>query len=141
MSGKDIEVRNPNSIRPYQHVLEPLYAYLMIIEKQYKDIKFADCYNVGSDIKDCITTGQLAELFCNYWGKALKWVDKSDKGPHETKTLLLDCTKIKKTLGWKPRWNIEKAIEKVVEWTKCYSSDGDIRACMDKQIEEFLSHK
>ena len=141
LSGNNIEVRNPNSIRPYQHVLEPLNAYLKIIEQQFKDIKYADCYNVGSDIKDCITTGQLAELFCKYWGNDLKWVDKSDKGPHETKTLLLDCSKMKNTFGWKPHWNINKAIEKVVEWTKCYSSNGDIRACMDKQIEEFLSHK
>lgn len=139
ISCKDIEVRNPNSIRPYQHVLEPIFAYLMIIEKQYNDIKYADCYNVGSDIDNCITTGKLTELFCKLWGNGLKWVDKSDNGPHETKTLLLDCTKIKKTLGWKPRWNIEKAIEKVVEWTKCYSSGGDVRACMDKQIEEYLS--
>jgi CDP-glucose 4,6-dehydratase len=141
LSGNNIEVRNPNSIRPYQHVLEPLNAYLMIIENQYKDIKYADCYNVGSDIKDCITTGQLAELFCKYWGNGLKWVDKSDKGPHETKTLLLDCSKMKNTFGWKPYWDINKAIEKVVEWTKCFSSKGDIRTCMDKQIEEFLSHK
>ena len=96
---------------------------------------------MGSDIKDCITTGHLVELFCKYWGNGLKWVDKSDKGPHETKTLLLDCSKMKMTFSWKPRWNIEKAIEKVVEWTKCYSSGGDVRTCMEKQIEEFLSHK
>ena len=64
-----IIVRNPYSTRPYQHVLEPLAAYLMIAEKQYNDKSYAGFYNVGPDEKDCVTTGELVDLFCNTWGK------------------------------------------------------------------------
>lgn len=84
---EDIVVRNPFSTRPYQHVLEPIMAYLMIAEKQYKDKKYAGCYNVGPDDVDCWSTGELVELFCRTWkektGRAVKWINRYDGGPHE----------------------------------------------------------
>ena len=79
------------------------------------------------------------DLFVSKWGEGLKWIDRFDGGPHEANFLKLDCSKLKATFGWKPRWNLDTAIEMVVEWTKCWRADGDIRACMDKQIAEFLS--
>ena len=115
---EDIVVRNPHSTRPYQHVLEPLAAYLMIAMEQFKDKKYADFYNVGPDESDCITTGVLVDTFCNKWGEGLKWVNKYDGGPHEANFLKLDCSKLKTTFGWKPRWNFDTAIEKSVEWSK-----------------------
>ena len=135
---ENIIVRNPFSTRPYQHVLEPLFAYLMIAAKQYKDIKYADYYNVGPDDVDCFQTGALVDLFVEKWGDGLKWINKYDDGPHEANFLKLDCSKLKTTFGWKPRWNLETAIEKVVEWSKVWIAGKDIAACMDKQIEEFL---
>lgn len=135
---KDIIVRNPFSTRPYQHVLEPLYAYLMIAAKQYGDIKYADYYNVGPDDVDCFQTGALVDLFVSKWGNELKWINQYDGGPHEANFLKLDCSKLKATFGWQPRWNLETAIEKVVEWNKCWQVDEDVNQCMDKQIEEFL---
>lgn len=135
---RDIIVRNPFSTRPYQHVLEPLYAYLMIAAKQYDDVKYADYYNVGPDDCDCFMTGALVDLFVSKWDGGLKWEDRYDGGPHEANFLKLDCSKLKITFGWKPRWNLEKAVEMVVQWTKCYTEGDDIRVCMDKQIEEFL---
>ncbi len=135
---RDIIVRNPFSTRPYQHVLEPLYAYLMIAAKQYEDIKFAGYYNVGPDDIDCFKTGDLVDLFVKHWGNGMRWVNKYDGGPHEANFLKLDCSKLKSTFGWSPRWNLDTAIEKVVEWSKCWLEKGDIGACMDKQIEEFL---
>ncbi len=138
MNNKDIVVRNPHSTRPFQHVLEPLYAYLMIAAKQYEDIKFAGYYNVGPDEADCFKTGALVDLFVRKWGEGLRWIDKFDGGPHEANFLKLDCSKLKSTVGWKPKWNLEKAIEKTVEWTKCYIEGGDICSCMDRQIDEFL---
>lgn len=138
----DIIVRNPHSIRPYQHVLEPLYAYLLIVQKQYEDIKYADYYNVGPDEKDCITTGRLVEMFCNKWeaatGKKQVWINKYDGGPHEANFLKLDCSKLKAVFGWNPRWNVETAIERTVEMTKIYFESGNIAKIMDKQIDEFL---
>lgn len=138
VKGEDIVVRNPFSTRPYQHVLEPLYAYLMIAARQYGDGALAGCYNVGPDDADCFQTGALVDLFVEKWGGGLKWVNRYDGGPHEANFLKLDCSKLKKTFDWKPRWNLETAVEKVVEWSKCMIGGGDIRECMDRQIAEFM---
>ena len=135
---KDIIVRNPFSTRPYQHVLEPVYAYLMIAAKQYEDVKYASWYNVGPDDQDCFQTGALVDLFVKYWGEGLKWIDQYDGGPHEANFLKLDCSKLKTIFGWKPHWNLETAIEKVVEWSKVWQAGDDVRPVMDKQIKEFL---
>ena len=133
---EDIIVRNPFSTRPYQHVLEPLFAYLMIAAKQYEDNRFAGYYNVGPDDSDCFETGALVDLFIKHWGDGMKWINRYDGGPHEANFLKLDCSKLKTTFGWHPRWNLDKAIEKVVEWSKCWLNNEDVRVCMDRQIEE-----
>ncbi len=138
IKNENIIVRNPYSTRPYQHVLEPLYAYMMIAAKQYEDVSYAGYYNVGPDDVDCFQTGALVDLFVSKWGNGLAWENKFVGGPHEANFLKLDCSKLKATFGWKPRWNLDKAIEKVVEWTLCWQSESDIRTCMDKQIEEFF---
>lgn len=134
-----IKVRNPHSIRPYQHVLEPLFAYLLIASEQYKNTNCADYYNVGPDNCDCYETGRIVELFVKGWGEGLKWIDESKNGPHEAKYLKLDCTKIKRVLSWTPRWNLPVAVEKTVEWTKCLVNGGDVNDCMENQIEQFLN--
>ena len=142
IEGKDIVVRNPYSTRPYQHVLEPLYAYLMIAAMQYQDGRYAGWYNVGPDDGDCFQTGALVDLFVSKWGDGIKWVNQHDGGPHEAGFLKLDCSKLKSVFGWRPRWNLELAVEKTVEWAKVWQSGkgtGDIRTVMDRQIEEFLS--
>ena len=135
---QDIIVRNPHSTRPYQHVLEPLAIYLTIAKAQYEDKKYAGFYNVGPDDRDCITTGELVDIFCKKWGESLNWVNQYDGGPHEANFLKLDCSKIKKVFGWQPRWRVEEAIEKTVEWSKMYLSGKDVCECMDEQIEEFF---
>ena len=136
---ENIIVRNPHSTRPYQHVLEPLYAYLMIAQRQYEDIKYADYYNVGPDECDCLTTGDLVDLFCNKWGEELVWENKFMGGPHEANFLKLDCSKLKATFGWQPKWHIDMAIEKTVEWSKCYLQKGNLNECMNNQIREFFN--
>lgn len=138
VKGEDIVVRNPYSIRPYQHVLEPIYVYLMIAEKQYEDPKYQSWYNVGPDEQDCFQTGVLVDLFVKYWGDGMKWVNKCDGGPHEANFLKLDCSKLKTIFDWKPHWNLETAIEKVVEWSKIWIAGEDVRTAMDKQIKEYL---
>ena len=138
VKGENIIVRNPFSTRPYQHVLEPVYAYLMIAAKQYEDPKYQSWYNIGPDDQDCFQTGALVDLFVKYWGEDLKWVNKYDGGPHEANFLKLDCSKLKTSFAWKPHWNLETAIEKVVEWSKAWGAGNDVRPVMDKQIEEFL---
>ncbi|PWJ52179.1 CDP-glucose 4,6-dehydratase [Faecalicatena contorta] len=135
---EDIIVRNPFSTRPYQHVLEPLYVYLMIAAMQYENPEYAGYYNVGPDDVDCFQTGALVNLFVSKWGGGLNWLNVYDGGPHEAGLLKLDCSKLKDIFGWNPRWNLDTAIDMVIEWSKCWIADGDIRACMDKQIEQFI---
>ena len=137
IKGEDIIVRNPTSTRPYQHVLEPLYAYLMIAQRQYEDSSYAGWYNVGPDDRDCFQTSALVDLFVRHWGEGMKWVCRADEGPHEANFLKLDSSKLKTTFGWTPRWDLDTAMEKVVEWSKCWISGGDMRACMDRQIVDF----
>lgn len=140
-SGQDIIVRNPYSTRPYQHVLEPIYAYLLIAMKQYQDATFAGNYNVGPDDCDCITTGELVTLFCDKWkavsDNQVKWVNQYDGGPHEANFLKLDCSKMKSTFGWKSRWNVEQTMEQLVEWYYLFYIQGDINVCMIEQIKKF----
>ena len=141
--AEDIIVRNPFSTRPYEHVLEPVAAYLMIAQAQYEDIKYAGDYNVGPNETDCWTTGDLVTLFCNKWnaytGDSMKWINKHDGGPHEANFLKLDCSKLKTTFGWEPRWNVETTMEKIVEWSKTYIDGGDVVEVTERQIREFIS--
>lgn len=132
-----IIVRNPYSTRPYQHVLEPLFVYLLIAYKQYEDRKYEGYYNVGPDDSDCLTTGNIVTMFCDKWQENATWEDKYDGGPHEANFLKLDCSKLKHTFGWKCAWNVEEAIEKTVEWSKVYRDQGDIVGCMNQQMDEF----
>lgn len=138
IKGEDIIVRNPFSTRPYQHVLEPVFAYLMIAAMQYQDIKYASWYNVGPDDRDCFQTGALVDMFVKHWGEDLKWIDRFDGGPHEANFLKLDCSKLKTTFGWKPHWGLETAVDKVIEWSKAWIAGDDVRLIMDRQIEEYL---
>ena len=144
--GEDIIVRNPFSTRPYQHVLEPVMTYLLIAKAQYEDKTLAGSYNVGPDDSDCWTTGELVQLFCDKWNaytkdmglSEAKWINKHDGGPHEANFLKLDCSLLKNTFNWKPRWNVETTMEKIVEWSAAYLKQEDVVAVMNRQIEEFL---
>lgn len=141
LAKEEITLRNPYSIRPFQHVLEPLTAYLEIVEQQAKEPGKQGYYNVGPDEEDCITVGELTDLFCRSWGEGLSWKNLCEDGPHEASFLKLDCSLLKARMGWKPRWQIQTAVEKTVEWTKVYREHGDIRSCMERQIKEFLTKK
>lgn len=135
-----IVVRNPFSTRPYQHVIEPLYAYLMIAAMQYQNSDYAGYYNVGPDDVDCFQAGALVDLFVRKWGDGLSWQNKNDGGPHEANFLKLDCSKLKVTFNWHPRWNLDTAMDKVIEWSKCWLANGDVNICMEKQIDEFFTN-
>lgn len=144
-SQQDIIIRNPYSIRPYEHVLEPVTAYLMIAKAQYEDGSYAGNYNVGPDEADCWATGELVTLFCEKWNQAagslVKWVNQYDGGPHEANFLKLDCSKLKNTFGWQPKWSVETAMEKIVEWSSVYIGGGDVAECTKRQIREFCGFK
>ena len=137
--NKEIVVRNPYSTRPYQHVLEPVMAYLMIAQRQYENADLAGWYNVGPDDCDCVTTGELVDLFCKTWGNGASWVNRAEQNaPHEANFLKLDCSKLKSTFGWQPRWHIEDAIQKTAEWTQVWLNHKDIPQEMAREIKEFV---
>lgn len=143
LESKDIIIRNPYSIRPFQHVLEPIMAYLLVAKKQYKKSQLSGSYNIGPDEKDCITTGRLTDLFCEIWcektGKRMQWIDKFDGGPHEANFLKLDCSKIKKCFGWKPIWSVEEAVEKTIVLYYDYYLGNNMKNCMEEQIVDYFN--
>ena len=135
----DIIVRNPHSIRPYQHVLEPVAAYLYIAMKQYQDKKYSGNFNIGPENEDCVETGLLVTLFCDKWAEGIKWINKYEKNNlHEANFLKLDISKVNQIFGLKPRWDIKEAINKTVEWSKAYYNNGNIIKVMNKQIFLYL---
>lgn len=137
--GRRIGVRNPYSTRPYQHVLEPLMVYLLIAQRQYEDIRYAGFYNVGPDDCDCVTTGELVDLFCKYWGDGASWENQAEENaPHEANFLKLDCSKIKSVFGWQPRWHIDECVKMTCQFSKAWLNGGDIPAEMDREIKMFL---
>lgn len=143
-----IVVRNPHSIRPYQHVLEPIVAYLYIAARQYEEKMYQGSYNIGPDEEDCLTTESIVELFCNTWNRVsvlnepTTWITRQNpRALHEANYLKLDNTKIKQTFNWSPTWHIAEAIEKTTEWAKAYFNGNDMRVCTIKQIIEFLKER
>lgn len=138
-SGQKIVVRNPYSTRPYQHVLEPLAVYMLIAMKQYEDSRYQGYYNVGPDDKDCVTTGELVELFCQTWGEGAGWESRYMGGPHEANFLKLDCSKIKNVFGWSPRMGVADAIRWTVDWTREYLDGAEMLDVMDRQIVSFFT--
>lgn len=140
--GKTIAVRNPYSTRPYQHVLEPLAVYLTIAQKQYEDSKYAGFYNVGPDDCDCVTTGTLVDLFCSHWGEGAVWENQAQvNAPHEANFLKLDCSLVKATFGWKPRWHIDECMDMTCRFSRVWLEGGNIPEEMDREIRVFLEQE
>lgn len=139
LAGREIVIRNPHSTRPYQHVLEPIFAYLMIAARQYEAPLLAGSYNVGPDEADCLTTEQLVAIFATAWGDSARYVVRGDGGPHEASFLKLDCARIKHRFGWHPTLSITDAVRMTVEWTREWAERGDAAAVTDRQIEAFLA--
>lgn len=121
-------------------MLEPLAAYLMIAQKQYEDPTLADYYNVGPDDCDCVTTGNLVDLFCRCWDSDARWEKREEaNAPHEANFLKLDCSKLKTIFGWMPHRHIGECMEKTVDFSKVWLRGGDVPAEMEREIKEFFA--
>ncbi|MFV0425163.1 MAG: CDP-glucose 4,6-dehydratase [Bacilli bacterium] len=131
---EEIIIRNPNSTRPYQHVMDCISGYLLLAIKQYNNKSFEGCYNFGPNEEDCITTGTLVEKFCNEWKENASFKIINNNGPHEAGFLKLDCSKSKNILNWQPLFNVDEAIALCVEWAKC-SDKNDVT---NRQIQYFI---
>ena len=141
LDGKEIILRHPASVRPYQHVLEPLCAYLLIVKAQYNDPSLSGSYNVGPGEEGCATTSKIADLFCAAYGKNLHWKSNEDlNAPHEANFLRLDCASIQNKLNWKPRTDIEKAVSMSAYWYKEVANElGNANKITEQQIHDFLN--
>ncbi|MBE5860267.1 MAG: CDP-glucose 4,6-dehydratase [Butyrivibrio sp.] len=139
IKGESIPLRNPYSTRPYQHVLDPLFAYLTIAMEQALDKKYEGYYNIGPRDEDCINTGDLADFFVKYWGENANWTNMSEAhAPHEASFLKLDCSKARETFGWEPVWHVDEAIRETVAWYKSWNDGEDMKEFTRKQILDFV---
>lgn len=137
-SNKPIEIRNPSAIRPWQHVLEPLHGYLLLASKMYENPqKFCGAWNLGPDYDSVMSVGEIVDKVVIQWGNG-KWIDLSNENaPHESKFLSLDTSKAKACLNWFRVWDLNKTIEKTIEWYKKYKEKDPYSICVN-QIEEFI---
>lgn len=136
-NGRPIEIRSPNAVRPWQHVLEPLSGYLSLASKMYEEPqKYCGAWNFGPNHDSVITVGEMVDIVVAKWGDG-NWVNKPDENKlHEAKLLNLDVSKVRLYLKWVPTWSAEVAIEKTIEWYKEYSRGDTYKICVD-QINEY----
>lgn len=135
LAGQPVRIRNPHAIRPWQHVLEPLAGYLLLVQRLYEEgAGFASGWNFGPAEEDAKPVEWLVQKFCAGWGEGTGYELDKGEHPHEAHYLKLDCSKARSELGWSPRWNLERALESIVEWTRVYQSTGDLRAECLRQI-------
>jgi CDP-glucose 4,6-dehydratase len=138
MNGRPIRIRSPRSVRPWQHVLEPISGYLILAQRLYEQgAEYAEAWNFGPELEDAKPVEWLVSRLCEKWGSGAAYETDTGDYPHEASQLRLDCTKAKLRLGWTPRWNVETAIDKAVEWTRAYAGNADQAELCFAQIAEF----
>ncbi len=137
VKGESILIRNPKSVRPFQHVLEPLFAYLFVAQKQANDYSKASSYNIGPELSDCVETSLLVDYFCKFWAGSTWHTQVQKKALHEAKFLMLDCTKIKQTFNWHPLLNVEEAVRLTVELSQALANNHDYKHVLFSQIEDY----
>jgi len=140
-NARDIlHIRNPYSIRPWQHVLEPLAGYLKLAEKLYegKDL-YAGSWNFGPNEGESIDVLSIVKMMADGWGDKVEWSIQNGVHPHESKVLKLDSTKSKQMLDWKPRLTIEKSIDLVLKWNRSHVAGESMKEVTEKQIKYYIS--
>lgn len=134
-----VEVRNPNSVRPWQHVLEPLSGYLVLAEKLYTSgQKYSGGWNFGPLESDTKTVGEIVAQMCQTWGDSATWAHDQQEHPHEANLLRLDCSKARMLLNWQPVWNSQITLTKLTLWYKAYFARQDMLALSQQQINDYM---
>lgn len=139
LSGQEVEIRSPDAVRPWQHVLEALGGYLAIAERLIAgDTVMADGWNFGPSDDDARPVGWILSRMIETWGEGA-WKRSSGPQPHEAHLLRLDCSKARRTLGWRPVWGLEKALDRIVEWHRSVAAGADARAISQSQLDEYVT--
>lgn len=137
-SGKRVDIRNPNAVRPWQHVLEPLSGYLVLAERLFNDgVEYAQGWNFGPDEEDARPVGWIVRSMVDSWGEGADWNRDSGSHPHEANYLKLDCSKAKTLLHWQPRWGLDEALFRIVKWHKAWLHGDDMRAFTLAEIKDY----
>jgi CDP-glucose 4,6-dehydratase len=137
LEGRAVPIRNPNAIRPWQHVLNPLHGYLVLCERMWDEPAHARGWNFGPDPEDDRPVGWVADRLGELWGDGLRWEHDRGEHPHEAHHLRLDSSLAKARLGWAPRWGLDAALESIVAFARAQQGGADLRAVALAQIEAF----
>ena len=138
--GRTAYIRNPNAIRPWQHVLEPLSGYLSLCEHLYrKPLDFAGAWNFGPREEDAQPVRWVVEQLAATWGSGAAWDVDTQEQPHEAHCLKLDISKARSQLSWNPRWGLDRAVESTARWHRNHLGGGDVRGFTLKQIQDYQS--
>lgn len=140
-TGQSVKIRNPNAIRPWQHVLDPLNGYLVLAEKLYiEGLAFAEAFNFGPTEEDSKPVQWIVEQLIESLDEKVRWYVDDGMHPHEANYLKLDCSKARVMLGWQPKWNLTHAIQAIIAWHRVYRSNPSsetMRSLCLQQIKEF----
>lgn len=131
-----VKIRNPNSIRPWQHVLDPLHGYIQLAEKLWDDKTFSEGWNFGPDKKEVKPVSWIIEKFNELWKDKINWEIENSKF-HEANNLILNCQKAKTKLQWNSKININTALKLTIEWYEKYFNNENMRKITEEQIEKF----
>lgn len=138
LNGEVIKIRNPHAIRPWQHVLEPLSGYLLLAERLYTSgDKYSGSWNFGPADTDAQPVEWIVKELCKMWDDAAKYEIDLGRNPHEATYLKLDCSKAKMQLGWSPKWQLGKALDMIIQWTRKYKENQNLMEECLRQIKEF----
>lgn len=138
LDGKPVQVRNPHAIRPWQHVLEPLSGYLVLARKLFQEgAAWSGAWNFGPRDDDAQTVEWIVTAMTGRWGNGAQYCIDQGEHPHEAHFLKLDCSKAIAGLGWRPRWNLSRALDSIIDWTRLYQCQGDVRQLCLQQIEDY----
>ncbi|MBS3955561.1 MAG: CDP-glucose 4,6-dehydratase [Methylomicrobium sp.] len=136
--GQPVNIRNPLAIRPWQHVLEPLSGYLLLAEKLcIQGASFAEGWNFGPNEDDAKPVQWIVEKLVNTWGGDASWVMCGGNHPHEALHLKLDCSKARRQLDWHPRWTLNKALEKIIDWHKAINNGENMHTKTLEHISQY----
>lgn len=137
---QNIVIRNPNSIRPWQHVLEPISGYILLAEKLCSGIDYSGGWNFGPDDTDARSVEWIVKKLIQKWGGSSNYIIEKKDDLHEANYLKLDCSKAKTMLKWYPKWNLEIALDKIIEWNFEYLNGGNVADICIKQIREYMKY-
>jgi CDP-glucose 4,6-dehydratase len=137
LDGRPVVIRNPDAIRPWQHVLNPLSGYLRLGQALWESKDYADGWNFGPDERDVKPVHWIVERLTNLWGDDLRWSRDGGSHPHEATYLRLDSSKARTRLGWAPRWDLQRALRSIVSWYTSFRAGDDLREQGLREIEAF----